>query len=178
MFIRAVLEIKKGSPNIPADNEIKCMLGVYFSGQPIWAVAETWRRVWGGRKKISWTKISVFTLKISDDLFCFIDQVFQILRFFTLLNVVYNPFFTRKTTISEKNSLIRPFFYSVRTFACIRQHYFSKYLGGPMHGPSPTSNFWGDRPSSAPLDLRPCIWGGANCNHSITHAQCYSGVLL
>src|SRR6218665_853998 len=158
MFIRAVLEIKKGSPNIPADNEIKCMLGVYFSGQPIWAVAETWRRVWGGRKKISWTKISVFTLKISDDLFCFIDQVFQILRFFTLLNVVYNPFFTRKTTISEKNSLIRPFFYSVRTFACIRQHYFSKYLGGTNAWAIPHLKFLGGPslqcpPRSPPLHL-------------------------
>src|SRR6218665_4050440 len=39
-----------------------------------------------------------------------IDQVFRILRFFTVLDVVYDPFFTRKTTISEKNSLIRPFF--------------------------------------------------------------------
>ena len=76
--------------------------------------------------------------KISDDLFLVIDQVFKILRFFTVLNVVYDPFFTTKTTISEKNSLIRPFFYSVRTFARIRQHYFSKCWGGPMHGPSPT----------------------------------------
>ena len=34
----------------------------------------------------------------------------QILRIFTVLNVVYDPFFTRKTTISEKNSLTTPFF--------------------------------------------------------------------
>src|SRR6218665_2554022 len=79
---------------------------------------------------------------------------FQILRFFTLLSVVYDLFFTRKTTISEKNSLIAPFFYSVRTFARIRQHYTSLNIGGPMHGPSPTSNFGGPSPHS-PLGLRP-----------------------
>src|SRR6218665_980728 len=95
-------------------------------------------------------KISIFTPKISDDFFLVIDQVFQILRFFTLLNVVYDLFFTRKTTISEKNSLITPFFYSVRTFACIRQHYFSKYWGGPMHGPSPHLKFWGTVPPRSP----------------------------
>src|SRR6218665_61323 len=55
-------------------------------------------------------KISIFTPKISDDLFLVIDEVFHIVRFFTLLNVIYDPFFTRKTAISEKNSLIRPFF--------------------------------------------------------------------
>ena len=59
-----------------------------------------------------------------------IDQVFQILRFFTVLNVVYDPFFTGKTTILENNSLIRPFSYSVHPFARVRQHYFSKYWGG------------------------------------------------
>ena len=49
------------------------------------------------------------------------------------------------------------FFYSVRTFARIRQHYFSKYCGGRMHGPSPTSNFWWDRPpQSTTLGLR--LW--------------------
>jgi len=54
--------------------------------------------------------MSIFMPKISDNLlFLVIDQVFQILRFFTVLNVVYNPFFTSKTTISEKNSLIRAF---------------------------------------------------------------------
>src|SRR6218665_3430554 len=55
-------------------------------------------------------KISIFTPKIHDDLFLVIDQVFKILRFITVLNVVHDPFFTRKTTISENNSLIRPFF--------------------------------------------------------------------
>src|SRR6218665_3389977 len=81
----------------------------------------------------------------------------------------YHPFFTRKTTISEKNSFIRPFFYSVHTFKRIRQHYFSKYWGGPMHGPSPTSNFGGDRPTQSPLGLRPC--------HHDTTALCHLSVV-
>src|SRR6218665_3448892 len=92
-------------------------------------------------------KISICTPKISDDLFLVIDQVFQILRLFTLLNVVYDLFFTRNTTISEKNSLIAPFFYSVRTFARIRQHYFSKYWGDQCMG-RPHLKFW--RPSPQP----------------------------
>ena len=64
-------------------------------------------------------KMSTFTPKISDNLFLVIDQVFQISRFFTVLNVVYDPFFSRKTTSSEKNSLIRPFFL---LYSCFRAH--------------------------------------------------------
>src|SRR6218665_3402375 len=91
-------------------------------------------------------KISIFTPKISYDLFLVIDQI---LRFFTVLNHVYNLFFTRKTTISEKNSLIRPFF---TLFLLTRASDNTTFLniGGPMHGPTPTSNFWGDRPPSPP----------------------------
>ena len=80
-------------------------------------------------------KVLIFTAKISDDLFPFfshspvsrpkflmtffllIDQVFRIFplsfpRFsvsFTMFNVVYDPFLTRTTTISEKNSFMTPF---------------------------------------------------------------------
>src|SRR6218665_2377038 len=92
----------------------------------------------GGRKIFSRTKISelrffrkkisIFTPKIYDDFLFSHRPGFQILRFFTVLNVVYDPFFTRKTTISEKNSLIRPCFYYVPTFARIRQLCFSKYF--------------------------------------------------
>src|SRR6218665_1860886 len=95
-------------------------------------------------------KISIFTPKISGDLFLVIDQVFQIFRFFTLLNVVYNLFFTRKTTISENNSLTTPFVYSVRTFACIRQHYFSKYWGTIAWAVPPPKIFGGTVPPSPP----------------------------
>src|SRR6218665_2531944 len=79
-------------------------------------------------------KISIFRVKISDDLFLVIDLVLRIFpffshifRMFTMLNVVY-------MTISseEKHN-----FHSVHAFTHIRQHYFSKYWGGPMHGRSP-----------------------------------------
>src|SRR6218665_331485 len=95
-------------------------------------------------------KISIFTPKISDDLFLVIDHVFQILRFFTVLNVLYNPFFTIKTTISENNSLITPFFYSFRTFTRIQRHYFSKYWGTNAWAIPPPQIFWVDRPPSPP----------------------------
>src|SRR6218665_527802 len=58
-----------------------------------------------------------------------------------------------KTTISEKNSLATPLFYSVRAFACIRQHYFSKYWGDVCIGRPLTSNFFG----TVPLGIRPCL---------------------
>src|SRR6218665_2273594 len=72
-----------------------------------------WRKPgaeFGGRKNFSRTKMTFFLKKISilmttifDDLFLVIDQVFQIsppfsliFRIFTLLNIVHNPFLTRK----------------------------------------------------------------------------------
>src|SRR6218665_1874138 len=94
--------------------------------------------------------MSIFTPKLSDDHFLVIDQDFQILRFFPVLNVVYDPFFTRKTTVSEKNSLIRPFFYFLRTFARIRQHYFSKYWGHQCMGRPPRQILEGPPPPVPP----------------------------
>src|SRR6218665_1693209 len=96
---------------------------------------------------LSSVKIFIFTPKISDDLFLVMNQVFQIFRIFTVFNVVYDPFFKRKTTISGKNSLITPLFTLLTTL-------FLKILGGRMHGPSPTSNFGGTVPP-VPLGLRP-----------------------
>src|SRR6218665_2447540 len=100
-------------------------------------------------------KISILRPKISDDFFLVIDQVFQILRLFTVLNVVYDPFFTRKSTISKKNSLIRPFFYSVRTFARIRQRYFSKYWGDQCMGRPHLKFFFGGTVPPVPLRSPP-----------------------
>src|SRR6218665_1644033 len=76
-------------------------------------------------------------------------RFYQILRCFTVLNILYDPF-TRKTTISEKNSLITQFFYSLRTFARIRKHYFSKYWRGTNALPSPPQIFEGTSPQSSP----------------------------
>src|SRR6218665_657956 len=69
---------------------------------------------------------------------------------------IYHPFFTRKATISEKNSFRRPFFYSVHPFARIRQHYFSKYWGtNACMGRPPPQIFLGgtvpQSPRSPPL---------------------------
>ena len=124
------------------------------------SVAETWRRVWGDGQifrgprflnDVFSEKISIFTAKISDDLLLVIDLVFrifpffsQISRIFTVLNVVYDPFLTRKTTISEKNSFMTP-------FARMRQHYFSKYWGDGCMGRPSTSNFGGTVPPVSPM---------------------------
>src|SRR6218665_548165 len=99
---------------------------------------------------LSSEQISIFTAKISDDLFLVIGQVFlifpfffQILRIFTVLNVVYDPFFTRKTTISEKNSLTTPFFI---LFVLSRpsDNTTSQNIGGDgCMGRPPTTNFLG-----------------------------------
>src|SRR6218665_1462586 len=95
----------------------------------------------------------IFMAKISDNLSLIIDQVFQIFpffylifRIFTMLNVVCDPFLTRKKL-----------FYSSRTFPRIRQHYFTKYWGGRMHEPSPHFKFGEPSPQS-PLGLRPCLY--------------------
>src|SRR6218665_3834285 len=66
--------------------------------------AETWRRIWGTqqnfRDPIS-GKISIFRVKISDDLFFShrlgSSDFSHLVRMFTMLNVVYDHFLTRKT---------------------------------------------------------------------------------
>ena len=114
-------------------------------------VAETWRRVWGGQKiclrtknNIFFRKISIFRAKISYDHFLVIDQVFQIFpftsqifRIFTMLNVVYDPFLTRKTP-----------FLLCSYFRAQPRTLLLKILGGRMHGPSPPPQILGDRPQS------------------------------
>ena len=58
---------------------------------------------------------------------------------FTMLNVVYDPFLTRK--------------HFFKLFSYIRQHYLSKYWGDGCMGRPPTSNLGGVPP--VPLGLRP-----------------------
>src|SRR6218665_1565531 len=82
-------------------------LGPYICGfKPL---AETWRRVWGDGTNFRGPRFlnDVFFGKNFPTFFSVIDQVFLIFRIFTVLNVVYDR---RKTTISEKNSLMTPFF--------------------------------------------------------------------
>ena len=100
------------------------------------SVAETWRRVWGGRKIFSanprflndvfWRKISIFAAEFSDDLFFIIDQISQIFPFFSQ---IFPIFFYVKCHIWPFPHKKNTFFYSVRTFTRILQHYFSKYWG-------------------------------------------------
>jgi len=85
------------------------------------------------------------------------SYLFLIFHIFTACNVVCDPFHENSPYfISENNSLMTSFFYSVRSFARIRQTLLFKILGGRMLGPSPTSNLGGQSPQS-PLGLRPWL---------------------
>jgi len=118
----------------------------------------------GGRKQISQTEISEWRFlgknfhfhaqNISDDLFsshwpCFSDFFYPFSDFSYLycMSCCMWPFFTRKTPISENNSLMTPFFTLFVLLRASDKHYFSKYW---MHGPSPTSNFGGTVPPFPP----------------------------
>src|SRR6218665_650145 len=100
-------------------------------------------------------KCPFFTLTISDDLLLVIDQVFQILRFFTVLNVVYDPFFTKKPTISEKNSFVRPFF-TLFVLSRASDNTTSLNIEGTNAWAVPHLKFWGGPSPHSPLGLRPC----------------------
>src|SRR6218665_2444405 len=93
-------------------------------------------------------KISIFTVEISDDLFLVVDLVFrifpffsQIFRIFTILNVVYDPFLTRKNTISENNSFM--------TLSRASDNTTSQNIVGDGCMGRPHLNFWGG-PSPSP----------------------------
>src|SRR6218665_1041106 len=96
-------------------------------------------------------KIPIFTSRNSDDLFLVIDQVFlifpfffQIVRILTVLNVEYDPFFIRKTSISEKNSMTRHLF-TLFVLSRASDNTTSQILGrgyGCMGRP-PHLKFWG-----------------------------------
>src|SRR6218665_2038313 len=107
----------------------------------------------GGREKISQTK-NVFLgkkfpfsrSKFLMILFKVIDHDFRIFPMFYIFdacNVVFDPFLTRKTPISENNSFKTPFFTLFVLSHASDKHYFSKYWGGRMHGPSPPSQILG-----------------------------------
>src|SRR6218665_59511 len=107
-------------------------------------------------------KISIFMPKNSDDLFLVIDQVFiiftlffQILRIFTVLNVVYDPFFTRRATISEDHYFRKEFldntFFTLFVLLCPSDNTTFQNIGGRMHGPSPHLKFWGTVPPVLPM---------------------------
>src|SRR6218665_1779131 len=81
-------------------------------------------------------KISIFTAKISDDLFLVIDHVFLIFRI---------HYFTKE--FLDNTSFLLYSYFRVHPTTL-----FQKILGGRMHGPSPSSNFGGTvTPRSPPL---------------------------
>src|SRR6218665_3886102 len=109
------------------------------------------------------TFFSIFTAKISDDLFPIFPFSSQISRIFATLNVLYDPFLIRKTTISENNSFMTPFFTLFLLSRASDNTILLKILGGRMHGPSPTSNFGGTVPPGLlarspplPVEKRTC----------------------
>src|SRR6218665_26670 len=95
-------------------------------------------------------KIYIFRVKISDDLFLVIDLVFRnfpffshIFHMFTMLNVVYHPFLTRKTHFFTRFILSRA-----------SDNTTSQNIGG--------TNAWAVPPPQtlggpSPLGLRPCV---------------------
>src|SRR6218665_3967197 len=96
-------------------------------------------------------KISIFRVKISDDLFfshrtgsSFFSHIF---RMFTMLYVVYDHFLTRKTQ-----------FFTLFMLSRTSDNTTSQNIGGEqcMRGP-PTSNFGGDRPPQSPPRSPPLL---------------------
>src|SRR6218665_2720201 len=66
-----------------------------------------------------------------------------------MFNVVYDPFLTKRTTNSEKNSFMTPFF-TLFVLSRASDNTTSQNIGGRMHGPYPHLKFLGDRPPSPP----------------------------
>ena len=125
----------------------------------------------GGRNIFSRTKISewrVFRKKFPFSrrkflmtffrIFRIFYQIFRIFYYVQCRTHVYDPFLTRTTTISEKNSFMTP----VLLCSYFRAHpttLLLKILVGRMHGAPPHQIFfWGDRPPvpyrSPPLHVK------------------------
>src|SRR6218665_1506821 len=79
-------------------------------------------------------------------LFLVIDLVFQI---FCNKMSYRDPFYTGKTTLSEKNSLIRQFF-TLFILSHTSDNTTSLNIGGTNAWAVPHLKFWGDRPLSPP----------------------------
>src|SRR6218665_630933 len=103
-------------------------------------------------------KCSVFTPKNYDDLFLVIDEVFRFSLSFSRFSVSLLCSMSRYITLSSqenhnsrKEFLDDTFFLLCSYFRAHPTTLLLKNIGeGRMHGSSPTSNFWGDRPPSPP----------------------------
>src|SRR6218665_2948171 len=105
-------------------------------------------------------KISIFTPKISDDLFFSHRPGFSDFTLFTVIKCPIRPFLRKKNHYFKKYFLNKTIFYSVHPFAHIQQHYFSKYRETNAWAAPATSNLGGASPSpprspplAASLDL-------------------------
>ena len=109
------------------------------------SVVETWRRVWGDGeifcgprflKKIPFSRPNFWWPGFSNFPILFPDFPYL---YYVEYRIWHFP--QKKNHYFRKDFLYDTFFYSVRTFARIRQHYFSKYWGDGCAGRPPTSNF-------------------------------------
>src|SRR6218665_3337756 len=95
--------------------------------------------------------MSIFTPKISDDLFLDIDHVFNIFNIFTL----YDPFFATKIPIPQNNSLMTHLF-TLFVLSHTNDNTTSQNIGGTdAWAVPPPPILWGPSPQS-PLGLRQC----------------------
>src|SRR6218665_610614 len=108
------------------------------------------RTILGKQFPFSRPKFLMTLFKVIDHDF----RIFPISHIFAACNVVFDPFFTRKTPISKNNSFKTPFFTLFVLSHASDKHYFSKYWGDGCMGRHPISNFGGTVPQS-PLGLRP-----------------------
>jgi len=128
-------------------------------------VAVTWRRVWGDGNFFSRTKISewrffrkkfpfshpkILTFLVIDQIFQNFPFFLQILRIFTLLNVVYDPSFTHKKTHYVRKEFLDDTFFTLFVLSRVRDNTTSQNIGGTDAWAVPTSNFFGGGPSPSP----------------------------
>src|SRR6218665_3441193 len=118
--------------------------------------AETWRRIWGDQKIFRGPisgKISIFRVKISDDLFCSHRPGSSDFSFL-YPHFPYVYYIKCRMTISSQEK------HNFSLSSCFHAHpttLLLKILGGPMHGRSPYLKFWGGPFPPVPLGLCPCI---------------------
>src|SRR6218665_2377316 len=64
--------------------------------------------------------------------------------------MTYMALSSREKPLFHNKILHDTFFQSIRTFARVRQHYFSKYWEDGCMGRRPPPQIWGDRPPVSP----------------------------
>src|SRR6218665_1513259 len=83
----------------------------------------------------------------------FVPMFSHIFHIFTVCDVIYDPFFTRKPPISEKNFLVHLFALFVLSTNTTSQNIGRTDAWAVPH----LKYFWGTVPP-VPLGLRPCMW--------------------